>query len=263
MTVLRLQNVTASLGKTPFLKNLNLALNTGELVAIVGPNGAGKSTLLKTICGDLPGVQGDIFFHAQKLRNIPSRERARNLAVLPQHSSLNFAFSAKEVVALGRIPHSTGLTQDNQIVASAMRALDISHLAERLYPRLSGGEKQRVQLARVLAQIWQPNATSTNYPSRLLLLDEPTAHIDLGHQQQLMTEIKRFTLQGVTVLLVLHDINLAIQYADKLVAMTEGRIEAVGAPEAIINQPLIDKLFGKQVRVMHLPDNHRPIVLPV
>lgn len=259
MTALSLKNITVNLGRRSFLKDLNLDLNNGELIAIVGPNGAGKSTLLKAISGDQPCAQGHILFHGKPLHKLAANKRAQNIAVLPQHNSLNFSFSAQQVVALGRIPHDTGLRQDNQFVTEAMAAMDISHLAERLYTHLSGGEKQRVQLARVLAQIWQ---VSKHFPSRLLLLDEPTAHLDLGHQQQLMSVIKQFTRQSVTVLCVLHDINLAIRYADTLIAMSHGKIEAIGPPENIVTQAMIEKLIGKNIQVIQLPDDTRPIVLP-
>jgi len=259
MKALELRNLTVELNQRPFLKAINLTFNSGELIAIVGPNGAGKSTLLKSISGDLPVSSGNILFHGRPLAHLSSRKRACNVAVLPQHSSLQFAFSAREVVALGRIPHATGLAQDNAVVTETMRALDISDLADRFYTQLSGGEKQRVQLARVLTQIWQQ---SDDFPSRLLLLDEPTAHLDLGHQQQLMTVIKGFTRQGVTVVLVVHDINLAIQYADSLIAMRDGMIKAVGKPANVIQPSMVETLFGPNVSVLHMPNDCRPIVLP-
>ncbi|WP_045857169.1 heme ABC transporter ATP-binding protein [Teredinibacter purpureus] len=258
MKVLELHNVSVQIGTFSLLREACLQLEHNEVVAIVGPNGAGKSTLLKTISGDLHTHQGDILFHGAPLRALPPNERAKKIAVLPQHSELNFPFSVTEVVALGRIPHATGLNSDTAIVRDAMKALDITHLRERLYPQLSGGEKQRVQLARVLAQLWQTDTSER----RLLLLDEPTAHIDIGHQQQLMSEIKTFAQQNVAILLVLHDINLAIQYADRLIAMHSGNIIASGRPENIITQPLIDQLFGNRVKVLTHPNDHKPIVLP-
>lgn len=260
MTLLTLHAVTTGHGAKALLRDLELNIDAGELVAIIGPNGAGKSTLLKTIANDLRPLTGEICLQGTPLAQLPAGDRARRVAVLPQHSSLSFAFSAAEVVALGRIPHASGLAEDQRIVACALQALDIAHLHDRFYPQLSGGEKQRVQLARVLAQIWPCEQQSL---SRLLLLDEPTAHIDLGHQQQLMHEITRFARTGAGVLMVLHDINLAIQFADRLVALAEGGILAEGPPEDILDQPLINRLFGDQLRVTELPGSRRPVVLPL
>jgi len=237
------------------VKDVSCDVAAGEVLAIIGPNGAGKSTLLKAISGDV-NYTGDI--NSPMLSDTLSL-RARQLAVLPQFSLLNFPYKVHEVVALGRIPHATGLVRDNDIINQALELMDIAYLKDRLYPGLSGGEKQRVQLARVLAQIWHeddaPNKT------RLLLLDEPTTALDLGHQQDLMRVIKVFAERDVAVVMVLHDINLAAQYADKLLALLCSETLAYGNLDAVIQKPIIEKLFGIQAEIITHPNTGKPLVI--
>jgi len=237
------------------VKDVNCELAAGEVLAIIGPNGAGKSTLLKAISGDL-NFTGKLITPALENEN---KLRARQLAVLPQFSLLNFPYRVHEVVALGRIPHATGAARDQQIINQALELMDIAYLTDRLYPDLSGGEKQRVQLARVLAQIWHqddaPNQT------RLLLLDEPTTALDLGHQQDLMRVIKSFAERGVAVVMVLHDINLAAQYANKLLALLCSETLAYGSLDEVIQKPIIDKLFSIDSKIIKHPNTGKLLVI--
>ena len=237
------------------VSNVSCELDSGKIMAIIGPNGAGKSSLLKAICDDMP-YSGEI-----KIRGLADTDklRARQVSVLPQLSLLNFPYRVAEVVRLGRIPHTTGRQSDDQIVKEALELMDISFLTNRLYTELSGGEKQRVQLARVLAQIWNSNDAPAN--SRLLLLDEPTSALDLGHQQQLMNAIRKLAEQDVTVVMVLHDINLAAHYADRILALQCSERLAFGNVEEVITPPNIKSLFGINAKVIKHPEHQTPVVI--
>ena len=234
--------------------NTSFDVTQGAAIGILGPNGAGKSSLLKAIQADLKftGTIGMPGISTQ------AKLRAKQLAVLPQHSPLNFPFKVKEVVELGRIPHSTGKQADKIIVADALELMDISYLANRSYTRLSGGERQRVQLARVFCQIWEP---AEHHPDRLLLLDEPSSALDLGHQHHLMRAIQLFAERGVAVIMVMHDINLAARYADKMLALLCSEQIALGSPFDVVNQTTMEKLYGLSVEVLHSSNNNAPVLI--
>lgn len=175
------RNLQYSIGAQCLLQGLDLQVRAGECVAVVGPNGAGKTTLFRLLAGELTPSTGDIQFNGRDLPRWPLTQLARMRAVLPQSSTLQFAFTVQEVVAMGRMPHATGQRIDADIVQEVMQVCDVHRLATRPYPALSGGERQRVQLARVLAQVWQPVADG----ERLLLLDEPTSALDIAQQIEL------------------------------------------------------------------------------
>ena len=260
MQIIRLENVTVTTAKTPLLEAVSVAVDSGEVLGIIGPNGSGKTSLLRTISGDIALTSGAISMAGQPVEQIHAQQRACQLAVLPQLSSLNFPFTVEEVVALSRIPHSTGRRCDRRIVEEALKAMDIVYLKKRLYTHLSGGEKQRVQLARVMAQVWR----SEDAPrGRLLLLDEPTSALDLGHQQQLMNVIRDFARQGVAIIMVVHDINLASRYADNVLALSGGRVAAYGQPSNVIKAEVIKQLYGVDVGIINHPDNNHPMLLGV
>jgi len=237
------------------VNRVSCQLNAGEVLAIIGPNGAGKSSLLKAIAGDLE-YSGQINISGIK---IEPKLRARQIAVLPQLSLLNFPYRVSEVVSLARIPHNTGRQRDDEIVQEALALMDISALSDRLYTELSGGEKQRVQLARVFAQIWQQNDAPNE--TRILLLDEPTAALDLGHQQLLMRAIRVFAKHNVAVIMVLHDINLAARYADKTLALLNSERLAFGTVEDVINKQNIKSLFEVDVHIARHPEHNSPVVI--
>ncbi|MGK0441622.1 MAG: iron complex transport system ATP-binding protein [Pseudohongiellaceae bacterium] len=234
--MLNLNQLSLSLSDKTILKNISVEVNDGELVVILGPNGAGKSSLLKVVSGELKYDSGEINFRSQPLDAWPLQEKSRQCAVLAQQSLLNFPFTVFEVVSLGRTPHSTGAAADKKIVDEALSLMDIQHLRFQLYTQLSGGEKQRVQLARVLAQVWQGDS--------LLLLDEPTSALDFSHQQQIMNVLKKKTMAGSAVLMVLHDLNLAASYADKIILVDDGRICAMGPPEEVLKTDLLQEVFN-------------------
>jgi len=199
-----------------------------------------------------------VLLNGRPYHDWPREALAKTVGVLPQHSELAFPFSALEVVALGRLPHSTGRKRDYQIVQQALQAVDGWHLRDAAYPSLSGGEKQRVQLARVLSQIWEDEG----YGPRYLLLDEPTSALDLAHQHQTL-EIARHWAdqQGVGVLAILHDMNLAATWADRIGLLQEGRLKAVGTVENVLTPALLEPVFGINVTLLQHPHQNRPLVV--
>lgn len=257
MRLLDVDRLSVRIDRAELVTGVSFGVEPGEVLAIIGPNGAGKTTVLRAISGDLSPSAGQAWFNGRALPDWPPAERALALAVLTQSNPLTFAFTVAEVVGLGRTPHSTGVVIDDQVCHDAMEALDVAHLAGRFYPSLSGGEKQRVQLARVMAQIWRPDSSA----DRLLLLDEPVTSLDLGHQRQLMQAVRTFADSGVGVVMVVHDISLAAAYSDHLLALNKGRRVAYGPPDQVVTQGLIGELFGTDVEVIRHPRTGKPVVL--
>ncbi|MFM5358856.1 heme ABC transporter ATP-binding protein [Aeromonas veronii] len=248
-------------GQRQILDGLDLDLESGTLTALLGPNGAGKSSLLKCLTGELE-YEGAITLFGADRRQWDSSQLAHRLGVLPQSSSLNFPFLCEEVVAMGRLPHSEPAARRDEIVAAAMTHAGVEHLAKRLYPGLSGGERQRVQFARVLAQIWQaPSPTGQAEQPRLLLLDEPTSALDLKYQHQLLTMARALANRNTAVLVVLHDLNLAARYADRLVMLERGKLMSDGTPAEVLTPELIARLYDYPAQVIHHPESGLPMVV--
>lgn len=243
--MLCLENICYQVGKSVLLHNVNAQVKPGEILAIVGPNGAGKTTLLQAVLGDIRLCSGAVYFAGRQIQHWALAERAKRMAILPQLSLLNFPYSVSDVVAMGRTPHSSGQAVDGEIVQAAMAVMDVTHLQQRLYTELSGGEKQRTQLARVMAQIWR----AEDAKERLLVLDEPTSSLDLGHKQQLMQVVREFANQGVMVVMVEHDIALAANYADSMLALNDGVSSAYGHCAEVFQQDLVQQLFAANVQV--------------
>lgn len=254
---LNISQLNLHIGAKQLLKDINFQINNDEVVAVLGPNGAGKSTLFKALSGEHNHYTGKIELHGKNLKHWRAGDVAKLMGVLPQSSALMFPFSVSEVVNLGRLPHSTGRISDRQIVLEAMAKADVSHLENVLYPSLSGGEKQRVQLARVLAQIWHPS----DLGERFLLLDEPTSALDLSHQHQTLTLARQLANQGIGVLAILHDLNLAAQYVDRIILLSEGVCVAQGAVEEVLTAEQVEDLYGIKVTVMPHPEHDYPMVI--
>ncbi|HIK79746.1 MAG TPA: heme ABC transporter ATP-binding protein, partial [Porticoccaceae bacterium] len=250
------RDISLHLSGFDLLRNITLEVEAGKVTTIVGPNGAGKSSLLKVLTGEMPPTKGDVYLNSRLLNQWSLLEKAQMLAVLPQHTLLNFSFTADEVVGLGRIPHQTGSAKDVEIVAEALELVDASYLQRRFYTQMSGGEKQRVQLARVLAQIWQPSCLGEQF----LVLDEPTSAFDLSHQKLTLDIVRQLAQKGVGVVMVVHDLNLAARCADNLVVIDGGVIAAQGSPEMVLTETLIDKVFGVKSIISEHPITKRPLV---
>ncbi|WP_224244582.1 heme ABC transporter ATP-binding protein [Hyalangium gracile] len=247
-------------GRRRILGQVSLEVHPGEFLAVVGPNGAGKSTLLGALAGEHPCRMGEVLMEGIPLSRWKPRDRARQLGVLPQESSLVFGFTALEVVLLGRTPHGRGREnkEDVRIALSALAATGTRHLAARPYPTLSGGERQRIHLARVLAQLWEPPARGYRY----LLLDEPTSSLDLAHQNLVLAQAVRFARQGGAVLAILHDLNLAARHAHRVAVLDSGRVVALGLPAQVLQPELIASTFGIAVEVIERPGSSAPLIVP-
>lgn len=245
---LRVQKLSASIGATPILKSVDLQVHRGEFVGLIGPNGSGKSTLLRCIYRDLRPDKGILKLGGVDLSGLRARQVARLMAIVLQESTVDFEFSVYEIVAMGRSPHKGFLERDTredvEIIEAALEQVQMLELAHRSFVTLSGGEKQRVLVARAVAQ-----------RAELLVLDEPTNHLDIRHQLELLELTK--TLE-TTVLAALHDLNLAAMYCDRLYALGEGEIVAQGSPEHVLRPALIRELYGVDCEVQPHPVTGTP-----
>ncbi|GAA3121833.1 heme ABC transporter ATP-binding protein [Streptosporangium carneum] len=233
-------SVSLSVGSTPLLSEVSMRVAAGELVAVVGPNGAGKSSLLSVLAGDVAPSSGSVTLDGLPLRSLRPARLARMRAVLPQRVTVAFPFTVAEVVAMGLYGSRLTAPEEEEVVSGAMAATDVAHLAGRAYPTLSGGEQARVSLARVLAQ-----------RAPVLLLDEPTAALDIRHQEQVMGVARDRSLAEDAVAVVLHDLNLAAAYADRVVVMRSGVVVADGAPAEVLASDMLSEVYGCAVDVHH------------
>ncbi len=257
-----LQAIDLSLraGPKTLLAGVTLQLRPGEVLAVAGPNGAGKSSLLRALSGELAPSAGQVLMNGRPLADWPPKQAARLRGVLPQSSGLAFRFSVRDVVLMGRSPQrkTHSAAQNLAIAEQALALTDTGHLAERIYTTLSGGERQRVQLARVLAQIWEPQDPLQRY----LLLDEPTSALDLAHQHAVLAIARRFAdRQQAGVLAVLHDLNLAALYADRIALLHQGRLAAIGTPAQTLNSASIRQVFDYPVSIACHPQHPQALLV--
>jgi iron complex transport system ATP-binding protein len=251
------EGVSFAYGRRPVLRAVDLAVAPGELVGVIGPNGGGKTTLVRLLAGVRRPDAGVVRLDGRPLGDLTRRELARRLAVVPQDPSIEFPFTALEVVLMGRAPHLPGLALpragDVEIARAAMARLDVAEVEDRPLDQLSGGERQRVLLARALAQA--PD---------VLLLDEPTTHLDLRHQVGIYDVVEALRQErGLAVVSVLHDLNLAALYCDRLVLLAGGRVVADGSPAAVLTADALAHAYGAEVQVGRNDATGAPIVLPV
>ena len=262
--MLKARDIEVELGQAPVLRGVSLSIAPGEVVVVIGPNGAGKSTLLSVLSGALPPRAGMASLEDQPLSKWPTQDLARKRAVLPQHSELTFSFRVLEVVLLGRSPHAgvSSRQADLEAAKAALVETECDHLAERIYTTLSGGERQRAQLARILAQVEFPGTNGSN-AERYLLLDEPTSNLDLAHQRSTLETARRAAKQGIGVLAILHDINLAAMYANRIIILNGGCLAAEGAPDDVLTEAIVHRNFGLPVCVTRHPTRGCPHVIAV
>lgn len=253
--MLRVENLQIQRGHKTVLADVSLEVRPGEVLGVLGPNGAGKSTLLGALCGELDPDLGQVWLEQRELRQWSGTQRAQRLAVLPQTSTLDFAFRVEEVVGMGRLPHQTGRIRDDEIIDAALRAADVGHLSGRSYLALSGGERQRVHLARVLAQLWPGEAGQT------LLLDEPTSMLDPLHQHTTLQAIRDFADRGAAVLIILHDLNLAARYCNRILLLQDGRPHALDTPAQVLQPEPLKVVFGLDVLVQPHPERGHPLII--
>lgn len=240
-------------GHSTLLQGVRLQLAPGEVGAILGPNGAGKSTLLSVLSGLRAPDTGHVTLNGLAVTPATVHQLARHRAVLPQETAVAFDFRAQDVVELGRYPHHLQPSPNEAaIVRAAMQATGVADMAERSVASLSGGERARVQLARVMAQIWEPCSDGA---ARWLLLDEPTAALDLRHQHETLSTVQRWAReQGVGVLAVLHDPNLALRYADRVWVLDGGVLQASGPPARVLRPALVQRVWQVQASTVRAVD---------
>jgi iron complex transport system ATP-binding protein len=252
--LLAFEGVGVALGGRAVLEDVSLALAPGEVVALVGPNGSGKTTLLRVASGVVAPASGRVRLSGRELPQLSRRELARALAVVPQDASIPFPFSVAEVVLMGRSPHLAPLAfesrADVERAREAMARVGIEQLADRSVLELSGGERQLVLVARAFAQ-----------DPRVLLLDEPTAHLDLRHRLEVLARVREFAAAGRGALVVSHDLGLAARTSERLALLRAGRIFAAGRPEEVLTPPALREVFGVEAEVLRTPQAGLAVVV--
>lgn len=247
------KNVSYGVGDRLILDDVSLSFDRG-IAALLGPNGAGKTTLLRLVSGYLAPSEGTVEIDGSPARAIPARERARKIAIVAQQEKLEYDFTVLDVVLMGRTPWKKPLegenARDRQLAREALREAGIEDLADRSILSLSGGERQRTTIARAFCQ-----------QTPILLLDEPVSALDIRHQVGILSSVRRFALErGLLCLIVLHDLNLAARYADRIVLMQEGRVAMDGAPREVLKKDVLESVYRTSVRV--LEDEGEMFVLP-
>lgn len=243
--------------KFPILADINVSVNNGELLVIVGPNGAGKSTLLSLLANELGSKHDAIFFKKKSFHDWDNNELAQTKAKFSQNNSHDIPLTVTNVVMMGRYPYFGSIPRpaDEQAVLKAMEETDVAHLAQRDYNSLSGGEKQRVHLARVLTQL------DNEIENTLVFLDEPLNNLDVLHQHRILDTIKRFTQKGHTAVMVLHDLNLAAQFADRILLLKKGQIVSHDVPEKVFTAQTISDVYNFPCTVCNNPVNNNPLII--
>lgn len=254
------KHITIKIDNNTLVKDVSMTLEPGKFSVILGKNGAGKSTFLKALSGDIRPSSGEVLVEGRSLDSVSPLHLARKRAVMMQNLRLSFSFTARQVVLMGRSPHTSGFetSRDQDIAIQCLKQAGVDHLADRLFPTLSGGEKQRVQFARMLAQLW--NRIESRQPC-CLLLDEPLSSLDLAHQHSIMHLVRDLSRKNVAVMMILHDLNLAAQYGDEINIMKNGSTYALGTPNDVFKPEIIEMAFDCPVHVMRHPHHDCPLVV--
>jgi len=251
------KDISYSVGKKQLVNKVSFDVQPGELLAIIGANGAGKSTLLKLLCKELKSNSGKILIHNKPIEAYKLDEMAKFRSVLAQNNTISVSFRVQELIMMGRYPHFDNhpTEKDVQIVKAAMEETGVMQFSNRDYNTLSGGEQQRVQLARVIAQIY-------DQPNGFLFLDEPTNGLDILYQQQILSLARNLADRGYCVISILHDINFASRYAHKVLMLKEGRSIAFGSPQEVINCVNINQAFNIHVKLLNDEEFKCPFIIP-
>ncbi len=248
-------SLTLAHGHTPVVRELDVELPPHRVTAIVGPNGCGKSTLLSGLARLLAPREGAVLLNGRELASISTREVARTVGLLPQSATAPDGLTVRDLVRYGRQPHQGLLRQwskaDAEAVEAALDAADLRELADRRLETLSGGQRQRAWIAMAVAQ-----------DTEILMLDEPTSALDIGHQLEVLEMVRGLAARGRTVVLVLHDLTTACRYADHMLALSDGRIVAQGAPAEIMTPDLVRALYGVESTILTDPVHGTPVVCP-
>ncbi|MBP2236694.1 iron complex transport system ATP-binding protein [Sinorhizobium kostiense] len=256
--MIRVYDISVRLSGRQVLNGVSFDVAPGSMTAIVGPNGSGKTTTLKAISGELALSAGRVAINGHDLSRLRPWELALKRGVLPQATVVSFPFTVREIVGLG-LSAAAATTRPERLADEALEAVDLAGFSGRFYRELSGGEQQRVQLARVLCQISAPVGDGE---PRYLLLDEPVSSLDIRHQLTIMRLARQFCEGGGGVIAVMHDLNLTAMFADRMVMMKAGRIRASGAPRDVLTDDAMEAVFGCRMRVSVAPEHDTPFVLP-
>ncbi|MCR4267972.1 heme ABC transporter ATP-binding protein [Nitratireductor sp. ZSWI3] len=257
---IEVQDLGVFIGRKKILSGVELTAPPGIVTAIVGPNGSGKTTLLKALSGDI-AYTGEVRINGMALSSLKPWQAAVHRAVLPQSTTLSFPYTVREIVKLGLLSGRSGARPEElaTLPERALARVDLAGFAGRFYQELSGGEQQRVQLARVLCQVWSPVLDGR---PRYLLLDEPVSSLDIKHQLAIMEIAAGFAADGGGVIAILHDLNLTARYADRIAMMHRGRLVACGTPGDVLTDEMVSDVFECRIRVGAPPPNGTPFVLP-
>lgn len=254
------RSVSVAIGSKQILSDVDFTVRPGEIATIVGPNGSGKTTFLKALSGELAHT-GRVTINGRDMKRMKPVEVAGVRAVLPQATSLSFPFTVREIVRLGLLGGRSGVpaSEVERLPERALARVDLAGFAGRFYQELSGGEQQRVQLARVLCQVWTPMLDGA---PRYLFLDEPVSSLDIRHQLIIMGIAREFAKEGGGVVAILHDLNLTAMVSDRIYVMHRGRLAASGTPQEVLRDDLMEKVFDCRLVVSALPAGNVPFVLP-
>ncbi len=250
-----ISNLSYVIEESQLLKDISVTVQGGSIVAVVGPNGSGKTSLLKAVNGESAASAGRVLVDDDDVHSMSLQQRAIRFGILPQQADLDFPFHVVEVVQMGRIPHQTSMQANQEVVDEVMGEMRLQNIRDRVYLTLSGGEKQRVQIARVLSQIWDVR------DGACLFLDEPTAALDLSHQLALFRTLESIAEMGTTVMVVLHDVNLALRFAHQVLLLSKGRLLTSGAPLDVLTPETMRDAFEVDTELFPTNDPARPFIL--
>lgn len=253
--MIKVQDLEFYYGNKKILDNISFEVESGEILGILGPNGSGKTTLLNVLNGVLKKKNGDIFIKNKKIEDYSRKELAKIMAILPQDMSPSFDFTVYEIVSMGRYPHLGLLDsfseKDEKMIENAMEITDVLKFKNKSIREISGGERQRVFIARAIAQ--EPE---------IILLDEPTSNLDLKYQIEILDIIEKMRKEGKTIIISMHDVNLAIKYCSRLALLSSGKIYAIGKPDEIIDEKSISEVYGIEGKIIRNGNNRIVFVLP-
>ena len=257
MYALRVEHIEYAYEKESIIKDISFNIKKGEFISIIGPNGSGKSTLLKTLNHIYTPSKGEVYLYGEKIKNIKRQDIAKKISLVPQETHINYEFTVKDIVTMGRHPYKRRFErenpQDQSIVEEALKLTSTLDLKDRFITEISGGEKQRVIIAKALAQ-----------NSSIILLDEPTSSLDINHQIEVLNLLKNLNKEKkTTVIIVLHDINLAARYSDKIIFLNDGEIISQGSPEEVITEENIKKAYDMEIYLETNKHTNSPYLIPV
>ena len=248
----RCESIDINLNKREILKNISIEVNEKEILSIIGPNGAGKSTLLKSLAGDINPINGNIFYDEKNINQIDIQERAFTRSVMSQLQPIAFDFSVREIIEMGWVDRgqSDYAEEFENAVMDIVLKCGVENLIHRNFNTLSGGEQRRIHFARTLLQLWRPSDAKD---PKYLLLDEPTANLDLTYEVKMLNIIKEVSNEGSGVMLVLHDLNLAAKYSDKIILLSDGKMIEIGAPKDVLKAELLSLTYDIDIKIKEDP----------